>query len=103
MGNSNPPRDIDAARGVDSVRMRRWTWVVMAVLLAVGAAAHVRYWYLPRERSASPAAGSAAAVWSGAPLPLRVWIPYPHQNLAGTAGLRFALFDPKILGTMNDD
>jgi hypothetical protein len=82
MGNSNPPRDIDAARGVDSVRMRRWTWVVMAVLLAVGAAAHVRYWYLPRERSASPAAGSAAAVWSGAPLPLRVWIPYPHQNLA---------------------
>src|SRR6185436_16356134 len=59
-----------------------WTWVVMAVLLAVGAAAHVRYWYLPRERSASPAAGSAAAAWSGAPLPLRVWIPYPHQNLA---------------------
>jgi hypothetical protein len=49
-------------------------------MLAVGG--HLWTWYLPRERPGAPSTGAAAAVFVGAALPYRIWIPYPHQNLA---------------------
>jgi hypothetical protein len=71
-------------------------------------AAHVVYWYLPRERAVAPAmpealsrrldqpapgVAPAAAVPAGEPLAvlaagaydLCVWVPYPHQNLGALA------------------
>lgn len=71
-----------------------------AVVLAALLAAHVVYWYVPRERAVVPrltAGGGAAAaeVGGSAGEPLRVlaagdydvcvWVPYPHQNLGALA------------------
>jgi hypothetical protein len=88
--------------------MRRIAVIAGAVVLAALLAAHVVYWYVPRERAvvprlgaeggAAPAeAGGAAAEGAGeaAGEPLRVlaagaydvcvWVPYPHQNLGALA------------------
>jgi hypothetical protein len=76
---------------------RRWIVLVLVLLALVAGAAHVRYWYAPRERPAAPGAGEAAtAVFAASPLPIRLWIPYPHQNLAqlrrrGPAGVMATL------------
>ena len=79
-----------------------------AVVLAALLAAHIVYWYVPRERAvvprlgagggavAAPAGGSAGgASGGGAGEPLQVlaagaydvclWVPYPHQNLGALA------------------
>ena len=83
---------------------RLWLGLLVLALLA----AHVVYWYLPRERAVAPrlaaamaaAARSAAspqggrAVAAGEPLEvlaagrydLCLWVPYPHQNLGVLAG-----------------
>jgi len=50
------------------------------ILLAV---AHVAYWYWPRERAGRPARHSpVAGILAADDLALRVWVAYPHQNLA---------------------
>ncbi len=80
---------------------RRSIALLVGCLALAGAAAHLRFWYGPRERPAAPAAGEAAtAVFTASPLPFRLWIPYPHQNLAqlrrrGPAGVMATL---RLLG-----
>ncbi|MCM2269979.1 MAG: hypothetical protein NDJ75_07745, partial [Thermoanaerobaculia bacterium] len=62
--------------------MRKRSAIALGV--AAGAlaacAAHVVYWYLPRERPARPSPAAEAALaesgWEAV-----VWIPFPHQNL----------------------
>ena len=55
---------------------------LFVVLILLGAA-HVAYWYWPREHAGSPAADSAAAgLLASSELPLRAWVAHPHQNLA---------------------
>ena len=52
----------------------------LLVLLTV---AHWVYWYRPRERPGSPQGSTIPGrVFVDADLPYRVWMPYPHQNLA---------------------
>jgi hypothetical protein len=77
----------------------------LLALFAAGAvallAAHVAWWYLPRERAETPRlrpardrAGSSAGEPAGEPLQLLaagaydvcLWVPYPHQNLGVLAG-----------------
>ena len=84
--------------------MRRIAVIAGAVVLAALLAAHVVYWYVPRERAVVPglkAGGGAAPAEAGgvageaAGEPLRVlaagaydvcvWVPYPHQNLGALA------------------
>ena len=50
-----------------------------ALVLALLAAAHWLYWYRPRPRAAAPEGSALLAAAPG--LPVRLWIPYPHQNL----------------------
>lgn len=53
------------------------------IALAAAGAIHVFYWYAPRERPAAPAPGDLPArLLAAGSLPIRLWIPYPHQNLA---------------------
>ncbi len=56
-------------------------------LLALAFAAHVVYWYWPRERSAvlDPESVTGKALRSGG-YDLCAWLPYPHQNLGAFAG-----------------
>ena len=88
--------------------MRRLAVIAGAVVLAALLAAHVVYWYVPRERAVVPrlragggaapaetggAAGEGAGEAAGEPLRLLaagaydvcVWVPYPHQNLGALA------------------
>lgn len=62
---------------------RRWS-AILLVLAALGAAAaHLLYWYAPRERAGAPGPDDpTAAIFAHAQVPVRLWIPYPHQNLA---------------------
>ncbi len=54
----------------------------MAAGVIVLAAAHVAYWYLPRERGGRPKPGAAvAALLDGGEGHFTAWVPYPHQNL----------------------
>ncbi len=74
----------------------------IAVLILL-AAAHVAYWYLPREhaRSLRPGSGTAT-VFENADLPFRAWIAHPHQNLgfleSGLSGERWREGLAKLLG-----
>jgi hypothetical protein len=85
--------------------MRRIAVIGGAVVLPALLAAHVAYWYWPRERAVAPRlgreGGGAAPAETGGPAggaagePLQVlaagaydvcvWIPYPHQNLGALA------------------
>jgi len=56
-------------------------WLAVAVA-GLAVAVHLWYWYAPRERPGAPSTGAAAALFAASPLPYRLWIPYPHQNLA---------------------
>jgi hypothetical protein len=51
------------------------------VLAAVG---HWAFWYRARPHAIAPAA--ALLLDDGPPLPVRLWIPYPHQNLGALGG-----------------
>ena len=55
-----------------------------AALLVVALVSHAYYWYAPRARVGSPAveAPTSQLFFGARDLPLRVWIPFPHQNLA---------------------
>lgn len=72
-------REAPAAADRERAPRRRRRWPVAALLLALLAAAHWLYWYRPRPRAAAPD-GSALLAASPA-LPVRLWIPFPHQNL----------------------
>jgi len=62
-----------------------YRWALLALLLVL-AAAHVLYWYAPRERAASPAPeGLPARMLAATGYEACFWIPYPHQNLAALA------------------
>jgi hypothetical protein len=62
--------------------LRRLVKLAIFLVLVLGAAGHVLYWYWPRERAAAPEAGSYASrlLASGA-YGACLWVPYPHQNL----------------------
>ena len=67
----------------------RWSlWSGVAALLIVAVIGHWYYWYAPRSRTGSPrAAAPTSQVFFGqSELPLRLWVPYPHQNLAALEG-----------------
>ena len=66
-------------------RPNRWSlWSGIAALLIVAMIGHWYYWYAPRSRTGSPRAEAPTSqVFFGeSELPLRLWVPYPHQNLA---------------------
>ncbi len=56
---------------------------VVALLVLVGVVGHVFYWYWPRRRASVPSSESPVAnlVLREAGSEIRVWIPFPHQNL----------------------
>ena len=59
---------------------------LVAALVAVAAAGHVAFWYLPRERASSLDPRSAAGkLFVAGRQEVRAWIPYPHQNLGAAA------------------
>ena len=64
------------------MRARRLGVVLVLAVLAA-ATAHIAYWYAPRERPGRPDPSDLPArLLAAGPLPIRLWIPYPHQNLA---------------------
>jgi len=70
---------------MSATRLRRWrrpfVVSILAILLIVG---HYLFWYRPRARDARPTTSSLAGRLGLADqgLPLRLWLPFPHQNLA---------------------
>ena len=103
---------------------RRRRLAIAALVVAVLAAAHVAFWYLPRERAASPeipelstppaapgepgggalapgtpaASAEPAALLAAGAYDVCVWIPYPHQNLGA---LSSAIEDlPEVIGAI---
>lgn len=66
-------------------RMRLLRLFVMALLVAA-TAGHYLFHYAPRERAASPAAEDhPGLLLADGTYDVRLWIPYPHQNLARLA------------------
>jgi hypothetical protein len=58
-----------------------------AIILAL--AAHVGWWYWPRERAGLIEEGSlTASILTASDLPYRAWVAYPHQNLGALEGFR---------------
>lgn len=67
--------------------MKRLIRIGILVLILVGIAGHVIYWYLPRERPGAPEAGGLPArLLASGRYGACLWIPYPHQNLGQLAG-----------------
>ncbi len=61
-------------------RLARWGLAGLSVFLA---AAHVGFWYWPRERAASPGRGGLPAqLLASGSWDVCLWLPYPHQNVA---------------------
>lgn len=57
------------------------------IILAL--AAHVGWWYWPRERAGRIEEGSlTASILTASDLPYRAWVAYPHQNLGALDGFR---------------
>lgn len=61
----------------------RWAALGLTWLTLLAAIGHVYYWYWPRSRSAQPHSTSEVAglVLGETGPEIRVWVPYPHQNL----------------------
>lgn len=56
--------------------------LLVALLVVAAVAAHVVFWYVPRERPAAVDADSLPGrLLLASELPYRLWLPYPHQNL----------------------
>lgn len=61
-------------------RLSRRLAAVLPILL--GAVGHFLWWYSPREREGTPPReGRVAALLADSSYPLRLWLPFPHQNL----------------------
>lgn len=62
--------------------MKRFRGILLLAAVAVLAAVHILYWYMPRARAAAPEPGSLPArlLASGA-YDACFWVPYPHQNV----------------------
>ncbi len=59
---------------------------LVVALVAAALAAHVAYWYVPRERTATVDASSpAGALFAGGDQAVRAWLAYPHQNVGAAA------------------
>jgi hypothetical protein len=65
--------------------MRRLLRLAIALLLLLGIAAHVVYWYWPRERASVPR-GLPARLLASGDYGACLWVPYPHQNLGKLEG-----------------
>ena len=59
----------------------RRVWA-LALTIGLAIAGHLWFWYAPRFRPSLPDEGPAARLLRHETLPLAVWIPFPHQNLA---------------------
>jgi len=60
----------------------------ITVLLLIGVVGHVFYWYWPRRRASVPSPTSPVAnlILREAGSEIRVWMPFPHQNLGSLEG-----------------
>jgi hypothetical protein len=69
-------------------RASRLAWALGGTVLVLATVAHLVFWYAPRARAVRPDPRDLpAAVLAGSPQPMRLWLAYPHQNLAaGRAG-----------------
>ena len=58
-------------------------WIGCSVLVVLALSGHWYYWYAPRARSGSltPGASTTQFLLGADEVPLRLWIPFPHQNL----------------------
>ena len=61
----------------------RWMARALVPIVLLGALGHFYFWYWPRFRPAAPSPTSeiVGLVMGETGLDVRVWIPYPHQNL----------------------
>lgn len=75
------PEDVPTA--APSPRGRRGCAAVLLLLLAA-TSAHWAYWYRPRARALAPA--SSRLLPAAPALPVRLWLPYPRQNLHALGG-----------------
>lgn len=65
----------------------RWRNLAVVTVLAIVLGGHVVHWYFPRERSGAPDGESASGrLYLAGRQEVRLWIPYPHQNLAAAGG-----------------
>ncbi len=65
--------------------MRRLLRLAIVLLLVLGIAGHVFYWYWPRERASVPE-GLPARLLASGDYGACLWVPYPHQNLGKLEG-----------------
>ena len=58
-------------------------WTGCSLLLGLALLGHWYFWYAPRARTGSPddSASTTQLFLSADEVPLRLWIPFPHQNL----------------------
>jgi hypothetical protein len=69
----------DPVEGRPPASRRRFGCALASLALVLGGAGHWAYWYRPRAHALAPA---ASRLLPAAPaLPVRLWLPYPHQNL----------------------
>ncbi len=63
--------------------LNKWWVRGLVLLLLIGGIGHVYYWYWPRSRPAQPRSTSQVAglVLRETGPDIRLWVPYPHQNL----------------------
>ena len=62
--------------------MGRRVRLLLALVAAAAVAAHVAWWYLPREHPGLPDPDDVPArLLAAAPAGAALWLPYPHQNL----------------------
>ncbi|MGH9363566.1 MAG: hypothetical protein ACRD2T_16780, partial [Thermoanaerobaculia bacterium] len=63
-------------------RLRRAAKVALALLALALVAAHVVFWYLPRQRQAVPDPDDVPArLFAAGAADVCLWLPYPHQNV----------------------
>lgn len=79
--------------------LRKWSLRGIVLLILLGVAGHIYYWYWPRPHPARPHPQSSAAglVLGRAGPEMRLWIPFPHQNLASLADHLGKLEAPEVV------
>ena len=83
---AGPARKCGAASPRPTSALMRIVRPLVVALVAAALAAHVAYWYLPRERTATvDAASPAGALFAGGDQAVRAWLAYPHQNVGAAA------------------